>query len=80
MRKISAERLERVADFVFNGSLNGSHIARALNIPRSTLHIYMRQRGITVPVARKLAAALDREATNLRTIARELRDEINEAA
>jgi len=38
----------------------------------------MRKRGLEVPTARKLAAALDREATKLREVARELRDEINE--
>jgi hypothetical protein len=37
----------------------------------------MRKRGLEVPTARKLAAALDREATRLREAARELRDEIN---
>lgn len=78
MSKISAERLERVADFVFNQ--RGSQLARAVGIPRSTLHIYMRKRGLEVPVARKLAAALDREATKLREAARELRNEINDAA
>ena len=75
MAKIPAVRLERVADFVFNQ--RGSHLARAVGIPRSTLHIYMRKRGLEVPTARKLAAALDREATKLREVARELRDEIN---
>ncbi len=80
MAKITAERLEGVADFVFNGSISGSHLARVVGIPRSTLHIYMRKRGLEVSVARKLAAALDREATKLREVARELRDEINDAA
>ncbi len=75
MTKIPAVRLERVADFVFNQ--RGSHIARALGIPRSTLHIYMRKRGLEVQTARKLAATLDREATKLREAARGLRDEIN---
>ena len=78
MAKVTAERLERVADSVFNGSISGSHMARVLGIPRSTLHIYMRKRGLEVSTARKLAAALDREATKLREVARELRDEIND--
>ncbi len=80
MAKITAERLSRVADFVFGGVISGSHLARVVGVPRSTLHIYMRKRGLTVPVARRLAAALDREATKMREAARELRDEINDAA
>lgn len=80
MAKVTAERLEGVADSVFNGSISGSHLARAVGIPRSTLHIYMRKRGLTLTVARRLAAALDREATKLREAARDLRDAINDAA
>jgi hypothetical protein len=78
MAKIPAERLAGVADFIAEGSISGSHLARAVGMPRSTFHIYMNERGLEVPVARKLAAALDREATKLREVARQLRDEIND--
>jgi len=77
MAKISVVRLGSVADCLFAGTVSGSKIAKKIGLSRSALWRYVRERGLETSRAQALAAALDREATELREAARDLRDAID---
>jgi biotin operon repressor len=73
--KITAERLTDVADYVLQrgGVISGTQVGREIGVSIDTLWKNLRKRGMQPAQARDLAQALDREATNLRTAARDLR-------
>jgi hypothetical protein len=75
--KISVDRLSPVADYLFGGAVSGSKMAQKIGLSRSALCRYMRERGLEQSHALSLAAALDREATELREAARDLRAAID---
>ena len=77
MTKISVGRLESVASCVFGGTVSGSKIAKKIGLSRYALWRYIRERGLEKSHAQALAAALDREATELREAARDLRSAID---
>ena len=77
MAKISVGRLSSVADCIFGGTVSGSKLAKKIGLSRSALWRYVRERGLEPSRAQALAAALDREATELREAARDLRAAID---